>query len=88
MGDNQFSNCPARMADGRIYATYFSSQTILDLIKKANGINICDYDNNEMRLFLQRNAQKLMDKERSFLIVHNSCNLPKKRIIVMPSYAR
>ena len=88
MGDNQFSNCPARMDDGRLYATYYSSQTVLDLIKRANGINICQYDNNDMRLFLQHNANRLMDKERSFLIQHNSCNLPKKNIVIMPPYAR
>jgi hypothetical protein len=88
MGDNQFSNCPARMEDGRLYSTYHSSQVTLDLIKKANRIDLCAYDNNDMRLFLQHNAQKLMNQERSFLALHNSCNLPKKQIIIMPPYAR
>jgi hypothetical protein len=86
--DNQFFNCPARMEDGRIFTTYYSSQIIIDSIKKANGINICDVDNNDTRLFLQRNAVKLMDREREFLARNNTCKLPKKPIVIMLPYAQ
>jgi hypothetical protein len=86
MSDPQFFNCPARMEDGRIYATHHSSQVIIDAIKRANGMNICNVDNNDMRLFLQRNASKMMDREREFLSRNNACKLPKKAIVIMPPY--
>jgi len=86
MSDNQFFNCPGRMEDGRIYSTYNSSQVIVDSIKRANGMDLCRIDNNEMRLFLQRNASKLMDREREFLARNNACQLPKKQIVIMPPY--
>lgn len=87
MGDNQFIGCPALMSDGRIYATYVNSQVIVDAIKRANGINLCMYDNNDMRWFLQRNATKLMNQERHYILQNNKCNIPKKPLIIdLPFY--
>jgi hypothetical protein len=87
MSDNQFLRCPARMDDGRIFATYSSSQTLIDMIKRANGIDLCSYDNNDMRAYLQHNGTKLMDSERRFML-KSVCNLPKKRIVIMPPYVQ
>jgi len=87
MVDNHFQTCPAKMEDGRLFATFSSSQTLIDLIKRANGIDLCTYDNNDMRAYLQHNATKLMNSERQFML-KSVCALPKKRIVIMPPYAQ
>lgn len=87
MSDNQFQTCPARMADGRLFSTHSSSQTLVDLIKRANGIDLCTYDNNDMRAYLQRNATKLMDTERRYML-KNVCNVPQRRMVIMPPFAQ
>ena len=88
MSDNQFLKCPARMEYGSLqYSTYSSSQTLLDSIKRANGIDLCTFDNNDMRAFLQHNATKLIESDRRYMM-QNTCNLPKRKIVIMPPYAQ
>jgi hypothetical protein len=87
MGDNQFVGCPAMMNDGRIFSTYVSSQVILDAIKRANGIDLCRFDNNDMRWFLQRNATVLMNKERRYILDNNRCLLPKRPLPIELPFA-
>jgi hypothetical protein len=88
MGDNQFLGCPAIMNDGRFLATFVDSQVIVDAIKRSNGINLCKYDNNDMRYFLQRNAVKLMNRERQFILQNNRCWIPKKALIIELPFER
>lgn len=88
MGDNMYLGCPARMEDGRYMATFVSSQVIVDAIKRANGIDLCKYDNNDMRYFMTNNATRLMNKERQFILQNNRCLIPKKPLIIELPYER
>lgn len=88
MGDNQYLGCPARMEDGRYMSTYYSSQVIVDAIKRANGIDYCRYDNNDMRYFFQQNGTKLMNRERQYILDNNSCKIPKKPLIIELPFER
>ncbi len=88
MGDNRYMGCPAIMEDGRFMSTYVSSQVIVDAVKRANGIDLCKYDNNDMRAFFQRNAVKLMNKERQFILDNNVCLIPKKPLIIELPFER
>jgi len=83
MGDNQFLGCPAMMNDGRFLSAYVDQQVIIDAIKRSNGINLCKYDNNDMRSFLQHNATSLMNRERRFILDNNRCLIPKKPLIIV-----
>ena len=78
--DNQFysEGCPAMMNDGRFLTSYASSQVVTDSLRLANGLDPCRYDNNDFRLFLQRNANKILNKERQYLFKNYFCWLPKR----------
>ena len=87
--DNQFYTfgCPALMNDGRFVTSYVSNQTLVDSLKLANGLDPCMYDNNDFRLFLQRNASKIMNKERQYLFKNYYCFLPRRPFKVeLPFY--
>ena len=54
--NNKYSQCPARMADGRHFTDYRPTDFINDLIRADNNIsNSLNY-----RVFLQQNANELM----------------------------
>lgn len=82
MSDNQFFGCPAMMSDGRFLSTYQSQQVIIDAMKRANGINLCRYDPNDMRWWMQRNAERILQRERLFLLANNRCQTPKKPLVI------
>ena len=67
--DNYYQNCPAKMDDGRFITNYRSDTCINEYIKYANGI----VRDDDYRLYLQLNADKLMDTEWSSLIKNDSC---------------
>lgn len=67
--DNYYKNCPPRMDDGRFTTNYKSSSTINEYIKYMNGITRDD----DYRLFLQINADRLMDSEWMYLRKNDSC---------------
>lgn len=67
--DNYYKNCPPRMDDGRFTTNYKSSSNINEYIKYMNGITRDD----DYRLFLQINADKLMDSEWLYLRNNDSC---------------
>lgn len=62
--------CPARMSDGRFLASNYSSNDITDQIKRLNGIT----NTNELRTFLQNNANAIINSEREHLLRENTCN--------------
>lgn len=62
--------CPAIMSDGRFITYYNSTNELTEQIRKLNGIK----SSNEFRLFLQKNADKLMDAERKFMQQQNTCS--------------
>lgn len=67
--DNYYENCPARMDDGRFTTNYKSSSSYNEYIKYMNGITRDD----DYRLFLQINADKLMNSEWDYLKKKDSC---------------
>ena len=67
--DNYYKNCPPRMDDGRFTTNYKSSSTTNEYIKYMNGLTRDD----DYRLFLQINADKLMDSEWLYLRKNDSC---------------
>jgi hypothetical protein len=67
--DNYYKNCPPRMDDGRFTTNYKSASSINEYIKYMNGITRDD----DYRLFLQINANKLMDSEWLYLRENDSC---------------
>ena len=62
--DNYYRNCPAKMDDGRFITNYKSSTCNNEYIKYVNGI----VRDDDYRLFLQLNADKIMDSEWLYLI--------------------
>ncbi len=67
--DNYYVNCPPKMNDGRFTTNYKSSSSYNEYIKYMNSI----VRDDDYRLFLQTNAEKLMDSEWLFLKQHDSC---------------
>jgi hypothetical protein len=67
--DNFYSKCPARMDDARFLTNYKSSSSNNEYIKYMNGI----IRDDDYRLFLQLNADKIMDSEWMYLRRNNSC---------------
>ena len=69
--DNFYKNCPARMNDARFMTNYKSSTSNNELIKYANNITRDD----DYRLFLQKNANKLINSEWENLKKTSSCRV-------------
>jgi hypothetical protein len=67
--DNYYENCPAQMNDGRFLENFKSDTCVNEYIKYTNGITRDD----DYRLFLQTNGDKIMDSEWMYLKRHNSC---------------
>ena len=81
--DNKFGECckcPAKMNDSRIFTNYLLNSKLESYVKQVNGIT----DDNEYRVFLQKNASTIMNNERTFLSVNKRCDFqpvdPLKRI--------
>jgi hypothetical protein len=67
--DNKFSNCPSRMSDGRAFTDFRPSNYINDLIRADNNIS----NSLNFRVFLQNNANALMDRNRQVACQINCC---------------
>jgi hypothetical protein len=67
--DNYYENCPPKMNDGRFLENFKSDTCVNEYIKFTNGITRDD----DYRLFLQINADKIMDSEWLYLKKNNSC---------------
>lgn len=75
--DNKFGeccNCPALMSDGRFITNYISTPKLVANLKEMNNIT----DENEFRLFLQKNATNLISKQKEFLLKNKACDFSKK----------
>ena len=59
--DNKYKDAPPRMADGRHFTDYRPSCDLNSEVRRDNEIG----DSFEARLFLQRNAEQLMDVNRN-----------------------
>jgi len=69
MSDNFFKGCPPVMEDGRLFTDYRMSHRREQYNKSINGI----VRDDEYRLFLQNNAENIMDKEWEYNRANNSC---------------
>lgn len=67
--DNFYTGCPPKMADGRHMTDYRPHTHMEEQIKYANGI----VRDDEARLFLQGNAEKLINGEWDYLKENRSC---------------
>jgi hypothetical protein len=67
--DNYYKGCPPKMSDGRHLTDYQPHTQLEERIKYINGISRDD----EARLFLQANANKIMSREWDFLKKTRSC---------------
>jgi len=71
--DNKFGECckcPAKMNDSRIFTNYLLSSKLESYVKQVNGIT----DDNEYRVFLQKNASTIINNERTFLSINKKCD--------------
>ena len=67
--DSKNLGCPARMSDGRSFTDYRPSNFINDLIRADNNIS----NSLHYRVFLQNNANTLMDRHRQVACRQNCC---------------
>ena len=75
--DNKFGkccNCPALMSDGRFMTNYLSTQKIVTNLKEMNNIT----DENEFRLYLQKNAVNIIKSQKEYNLKNNNCDFSKK----------
>ena len=71
-GDNKFGKCckcPG-IGDNRLFTSWVPNITMNEYIKSINKIS----DSNEYRMFLQQNAEKIMQKEQSYLEANKKCD--------------
>lgn len=69
--DNFFKGCPAMMSDGRLFTDYRTSIRTNEYIKYINGIERDD----DYRLFLQSNAEQIMDNQWNEIKRTKTCNV-------------
>ncbi len=67
--DNYYNTCPAKMDDGRFITNWKTASCYNEYIKYMNGI----VRDDDYRLFLQMNADKIMDSEWMYLRKNDSC---------------
>ena len=74
--DNRYwsNGCPALMQDGRFITNYVRPNIIDQIIKNENNIS----SSHDYRLFLQKNGDSIINKERELLLKNNTCNVNGK----------
>lgn len=72
--DNRHNTCPPLMEDRRIFTNYFDNDVFNQTIRIMNKIE----DNHDYRVFLQKNASELINREREFNLKTNTCNVNGK----------
>ena len=66
------SKCPAFMDDSRLFTNYLPNSKLNTYITKINNIT----NNDEYRVFLQKNASKIMENEKKFIEDNKKCTFP------------
>ena len=71
--DNRYYKygCPPLMSDGRFLTSYVDSDVLNQYIRHVNKLESA----NDFRIFLQKNGDKIMNKERAYLIQKNTCSV-------------
>ena len=67
--NNKYFQCPPRMMDGRHFTDYRASNYINDIIRADNNIS----NSLNFRVFLQQNANLLIEKQREIACNLNCC---------------
>lgn len=66
------SRCPAFMDDSRLFTNYLPNSKLNTYVSKINNIT----NNDQYRIFLQKNASKIMDNEKKFIEDNKKCSFP------------
>jgi|TARA_B100001989_G_scaffold23831_1_gene14340 hypothetical protein len=71
--DNRYFDygCPPLMSDGRFLTSYIDSDILNQYIRNVNKLE----SSNDFRVFLQKNGQVIINRERAYLLKNNSCNV-------------
>ena len=69
MSDNYFLSCPPMMSDGRLFTDYRTDTRANEYVKYINHIQRDD----DYRVFLQSNAETIMDNQWNYTRKHKSC---------------
>ena len=74
--DNRYhkQGCPALMADSRFITSWVDSDVVNQYIRHVNKIK----SSNDFRMFLQKNGEQIINKERAFIINKNTCDVNGK----------
>ena len=74
--DNRYykHGCPALMSDSRFITSWVDSDVVNQYIRHVNKIK----SSNDFRMFLQKNGEQIINKERAFLVNKNTCNVNGK----------
>tara|TARA_B100001248_G_scaffold257161_1_gene239232 strand:- start:1334 stop:1588 length:255 start_codon:yes stop_codon:yes gene_type:complete len=71
------SKCPAFMDDSRLFTNYLPNSKLNTYVTKINNIT----NNDQYRIFLQKNASKIMENEKKFNEDNKKCSFPVIDII-------
>jgi hypothetical protein len=74
--DNRYYKfgCPPLMSDCRFITSWVDSDVVNQYIRHVNKIK----SSNDFRMFLQKNGEQIINKERAFVIKKNTCNVNGK----------
>lgn len=59
------------MSDGRFLTSYVDSDVLNQYIRHVNKLN----SSNDFRIFLQKNGDAIINRERAYLIKKNTCSV-------------
>jgi hypothetical protein len=85
--NNKYFNCPPRMADGRHFTDYRPHCDVNNLVASNNNL-VSSYD---YRQYMIQNSEKLMDLNRSYATMMNSCGpcvQPYEQGTMLPEQSR
>jgi len=85
--NNKFLNSPARMSDGRTFTDYRPNYEINRHIINNNKIE----NTHKYRMFLNRNAESIMERNNDYIILKNGlfdCKEPYKTGTMIPEKTR
>ena len=68
--NNRYKSCPPLMEDKRLFTNYFDNDIFNQTIRMMNKLE----DNHDYRIFLQKNASELINREREYNLKTNTCD--------------
>ncbi len=83
VSNNKYTDCPPRMDDGRHFTDYRPICHVNNMVRANNSIS----NSYEYRMFLTKNAEKLMDMNRAYSCQKNcssNCKQPYNQGTMLP----